>query len=357
MKRTASTTFLRAARSRVARRERPQRAIGKDGPGPRPEVLGRDVAPGDLAQVGVHVVRRDVVRLAVVADVLEELLAGQVLAAPDDRGQPSVADPDLMLAAGLAAESEADACPAHRCVAILERRQAERAVEPGVLVVADPDQGQLEQLDDGRQDLLPRHPGLRQVGVAALADPRQDPSEVDEALELGVVAPGPPEVVVAVLLATLGITAGRLEVAGGIRADPDVGPGRRDRQRPEPGEDRPVADQLAIGAAIAEPAAAPLPGDARPSVGRVAESGGARGGASIGLGQGVGVDGGHRRTVQPRTAVESGAPRPFPSHERCRLRYRCDSGTGTTRVSATARRALSRGRVADRDPTPWRPTC
>ena len=191
-----------------------------------------------------------------------------------------------MLAAGLAAESETDACAAHRCVAVLERRQAERAVEPGVLVVADADQRQLEQLDDGRQDLLPRHPGLGQVGVAALADLRQDPGEVDEALELGVVAPGPPAVVVAVLLAALGVAAGGLEVAGGIRADPDVGPGRRDRQRPDPSQDRAVADQLAIGPAIAEPAAAPLPGDARARVGRVAETGGARGRASIGLGQG-----------------------------------------------------------------------
>ena len=64
---------------------------------------------GDLAQVGVHVVGGDVVRLAVVVDVLEQLLAGQVLAAPDDRRQAPVADPDLVLAAGLAAEPEADA--------------------------------------------------------------------------------------------------------------------------------------------------------------------------------------------------------------------------------------------------------
>ena len=101
--------------------------------------------------------------LAVVVDVLEELLAGQVLAAPDDRRQPAVAQADLVLLAGLAAEPEPDRGPVDRGVAVLERRQAERPVEPRVLVVADPDERQLEQPDDRRQDLLARQPGPGQV--------------------------------------------------------------------------------------------------------------------------------------------------------------------------------------------------
>ena len=229
-----------------ARRERAQRSVGEDGAGPRPEVLGGDVAARDLAEVVVHVVGGDIVRLAVVADVLEELLAGQVLAAPDDGRQPPIPDTDLVLATGLAAEPEADPRPRHRGVPALQGRQAERAVEPRVLVVADPDEGRLQQPDDGRQHLLARHARYRQVGVAAFADTRQDAGEVDEALELRVVAAGPPALVVAILLATLGVAPGRLEVAGRVRADPDVRPGGRDSQRADPGQDRRIADQVAV---------------------------------------------------------------------------------------------------------------
>ena len=95
-------------------------------------------------------------RLAVLADVLEQLLAGQLLAAPDHACQPPIPQPDLVLAAGLAAEPEADRRAGHARVAGLEGRQAERAVEPRVLVVADPDERRLQEPDDRRQDLLAR---------------------------------------------------------------------------------------------------------------------------------------------------------------------------------------------------------
>ena len=58
---------------------------GQDGAGPGAEVLGGEVLAGDLAQVGVDVGRADRLRLAVVVEVLEQLLPGQVLAALDDR--------------------------------------------------------------------------------------------------------------------------------------------------------------------------------------------------------------------------------------------------------------------------------
>jgi hypothetical protein len=95
-------------------------------------------------------------------------------------------------------------------VAVLEGRQSERAIEPCVLVVADPDEGQLEQPDDGSQHLLTLESGSAQVRVAACPDPGQDLREVDEALELGVVASRPPAGVVAVLLPSTRVTPGGL---------------------------------------------------------------------------------------------------------------------------------------------------
>src|SRR5687767_12336997 len=79
---------LLALRLRIDRLHRPQRGRGQDGPGPGAEVLGREVAAGDLAEVIVHVAGADVARLAVVAYVREQLFAGQVLAAFDDPRQP-----------------------------------------------------------------------------------------------------------------------------------------------------------------------------------------------------------------------------------------------------------------------------
>ena len=64
----------------VAGVDRAQRPVRQNRSGPGPEVLGRHVGPGGFAEILVHVVGGDVVRLALVVDVLEELLAGQVLA-------------------------------------------------------------------------------------------------------------------------------------------------------------------------------------------------------------------------------------------------------------------------------------
>ena len=76
---------------------------------PGPEVLGRDVvAARGLAQVLVDVLGADGSGLAVVVDVLEEVLAGQLLAAPDDRREASVDQLALLGAAALAPEPEAD---------------------------------------------------------------------------------------------------------------------------------------------------------------------------------------------------------------------------------------------------------
>ena len=78
-------------------------------------------------------------------------------------------------------------------VAVRERGQAERAVEPGVLVVADADEGQLEQPDDGGQHLLARQPRACAGRAShALADAGQRPRERDQPIELVVVAPAAP---------------------------------------------------------------------------------------------------------------------------------------------------------------------
>jgi hypothetical protein len=65
------------------------------------------------------------VRLTPGVDVLEELLAGQVTATPDDGRQAPVAQPDLVLLTGLAAEAERDGRAVDGGVPVAKRRQPE----------------------------------------------------------------------------------------------------------------------------------------------------------------------------------------------------------------------------------------
>ena len=114
-------------------------------------------------------------RLAVVVDVLEELLAGQVLAAPDDRREAPVAQADLVLAPGLAAEPEADraspstvACRSRSVVSPNERlSRAYSSLPTRISVVSSSRTTAASTFSRGR-------PGRARSASHALADARQD---------------------------------------------------------------------------------------------------------------------------------------------------------------------------------------
>jgi hypothetical protein len=176
-----------------------------------------------------------------------------------------------VLAATLSPEPEADARAADPCVPIAQRGQPERAVQPGVLVVADPDQGQLEQPHDGRQDLLARQAGLRQVRVAALADLAERSGKGDHPVELRLVALLVPARVVAMLLAPAGVAPGRLDVADRAGADPHVRPRRRDGERADAGQRGGIGHPAALGVEVGEATAGAAAADAGPVVRAVAQ--------------------------------------------------------------------------------------
>ena len=157
-----------------------------------------------------------------------------------------------------------------------------------------------------------------EIRVAAFADPGQDLREVDESLELGVVATRSPALVVAILLAPPRVAPGGLQVPGGVGTDPDVGPRRRDGQLPDPPQDRPVVDRRPIGRPVAEPAPGPAPFDPGSRIGRVAESRGASRGPAIRIGRGRRRASGHPRTMPP----DRSRPAPRDLAGACRPRWR-----------------------------------
>ena len=173
----------------------------------------------------------------------------------------------------LAGKAEADLRAFDPRVAVAHRREPERPVQAGVLVVAHPDQGQLQEADHRGQDLLAWEAGPPQVGIASLSDGGERPRKPDHPIELRFVAAAAPSRVVAMLLPPPRIAPGGLDMAAGIRADPDVGPGGRDRQRADPGKCRLVADRRAIPVAVGEPGPGAPAGDPGPVVMGVAEAG------------------------------------------------------------------------------------
>ena len=245
-------------------------------------MLGGERAAAGVADVGVDVLRGDLPALAVVVEVLEELLAGQVLRALDDAGDAAVADLQHPLLARLALEPEAQARSLDADVPVAEGGEAEALVVAGVGGVADADQRGVEQPDDGGDHLLAPEPAAAEIGLDGAAQPRQRAGEVDQVGVFHLVAAGGPAVVVAVLLAAAGVLAGRLQVAVVAGGDPDVGPGRRHRQRGDAVEDRGIGDGAAVRPDVGEAAAGAAAADARLGVAAVGQRDVAGGRARVG---------------------------------------------------------------------------
>ena len=141
-----------------------------------------------------------------------------------------------------------------------QRGETVGAVGPGVLLVADAEQGGVEQPHDNRQQALPCRPVAPELVLDHPTQAGEARPEGREIVELGRLALGAKVVVVAVLLAAPCVAPGGLEVPVGARGDPDIRPCRRNRQRPDA---LPImrADRRAVGTDVTEPSVA-QPSDA-----------------------------------------------------------------------------------------------
>ena len=190
-------------------------------------------------------------RLAVVVEVLEQLLAGQVAAAPDDARQRAGRAIDDRRGPRRSCRGSGSAPRARPMldVAVAQRGQAEGAV--GRARTPRCRRGSASSPAGARRSPAPcarGRPGAPQVGGRrARGSPAARAPKAIMRVVLGLVAHLAPARVVAVLLAPARVAAGGLDVAVGVRADPDVGPGRRDRQLADPLQGRGIAHRLAVG--------------------------------------------------------------------------------------------------------------
>jgi len=173
--------------------------------------------------------------------------------------------------AAFRAKVERHSLAAHLYVMIPERRQAVRMIRPRVLVVADTDQRLLEQADDGGEDALAGERRPFHVGRHPAANARQRRAELDEMVVLRFITRGAPRGVVAVLLASARVAAGRLNVTVVGRTNPDVRPRRRNRECVDAIERRRVADHATRGGDVRETRPGTAATNARPFVGDVPE--------------------------------------------------------------------------------------
>src|ERR1700704_5285660 len=240
---------------------------------PGAEVLRRDVPAGDLAKIGVHVVRRDGLALAGGVDVLEQLLPGQVLALLNDAREAPVGDRHRVIDPALPAEAEEQFRALDLDVTLAQGRETEGAVLARVLVVAHADQRLVEQHHHGGEDLAPREIARAQVALHALADLGEGFAELEHAPELRLVARLAVQGMVAVLLAAARVARSRLDVPFGVRADPDVGPGGRNREGVDPLALGFACDALAVRRVVNPALSRTLAPDAGEAVGDVAEPG------------------------------------------------------------------------------------
>jgi len=192
------------------------------------------------------------VSVAVVVEVLEELVAGEVEAALDDVGEATVLDVDGVVDAGFSLEVEGDGAAVDVDVAVVQGGEAVGVVFAGIFFVADADAGGLHEADDGAEDLFAGEAGEGEVVVDLFADDGEGVAEEDHALVLGFVADLAPAGMVAALLASTLVAAGDLEVAVGDGADPDLAPGGRDDEGLDAAEGGGVADVGAVGVEVAE---------------------------------------------------------------------------------------------------------
>src|SRR4029434_4011559 len=181
-----------------------------------------------------------------------------------------------MLFAGLATKPESDRAGANVGMAILQGGQSIRLVVACIFVIPDANERRFEQTDDCGEHFLARQAAAAQIACDAPADFWQGTAESDHSIVLGLVAEISPIRMIAVLLTAADIAPGGLEVAIGIGTNPDIFPGRRNRQPLYSRKHVGVANSISAGIKISKVSPLTPTSDAGSRVTHIAQTGLAR---------------------------------------------------------------------------------
>lgn len=210
---------------------------------------------------------------AALVEVLEELFARQVLHAAHDPRDAPVGKSDFVRHAAFSLEAQPKRGAADLRLALAQGRKTEGVVVPGILGIADAHERCLEQANDRGNHLLARQPRPRKIARDAPANARQGAGESGEPRIFRLVAHLAPARVIAILLASSRVAAGRLDMALRARADPHLLPGRRDGEAANSLERRSVVHRGAGRRDIAKPSCGLVPLDTGDAVADIAQAG------------------------------------------------------------------------------------
>ncbi len=190
-----------------------ERLRGEQRGGPGAKIFRSEVFSGDFVQVFIDVGRTDRLAPAFVVEVLKQVLAGQVLAFPDNVRQARICQIDLMLFSALTAESKANRRAMNVGMAIPKRGQAKRSIRARIFIVSNANQRVFQEADQCGENLLSRHPRKLQVPAYSAADARKRGTEQDHVRKFRLVADGSPARVIEVLFPSPRVSPGRLDMA------------------------------------------------------------------------------------------------------------------------------------------------
>ena len=131
----------------------------------------------------------------------------------------------------------------------------------------------LEELHDRGEHLVARQARPREVGPGTTPDVGQRGRKPLHPIELVLVAMHAPRGVIAILLATLGIASGRLQVAARMSSDPHVGPGGRTASAAIRLSLGGIANELSVRTEIGKAASLLVASDSRTLIADVAQPG------------------------------------------------------------------------------------
>ena len=175
--------------------------------------------------------------LAVSSVVLKQVLSGNFLAFAYQSGQAGILQGYVVGHAFFTHKGKVDLTAFNGYVLVVQSGQAVAIVLPGILFITDPNEGLVHEQQHQGHYFFPVEGRAAQVFVELFAQRGQLFAKGVQARKLGQATHFVPGRVVAVLLTTQAVEARHLQVRGGRRRNPDLGPGRRNHKAGNPVQD------------------------------------------------------------------------------------------------------------------------
>ena len=247
---------------------------GEHSAAPGAKIFRRKILAGDRPQVGIHVSRSHTLHSAGLVEVLKQILARESLASFHNTREARMGDVDEVAMSALSREMKANGRAGHADMPILEGRQAVGTVRMRVNPIPDPHCTDLEQADQNSQHAFTAQPRLPKISADLSTNRWQCATEGDHAIVLGPIALGSPTRMIPILFASTGVASRGLQMAIGVRGDPDLAPCGRNHNRTDANQRLSVPHYMIVSVNVSKASSCLHPANAWHVVAHMAKAGG-----------------------------------------------------------------------------------